>query len=502
MINHTVKNYNERVEACWQGKAIAGGIGAPYEGVPYALELTEQDVHIDEGPNDDLELQLLWLLFAEKYGLQLESKHFTEAWSNYIKYGADEYGVAIWNLKRGLMPPYTGLIDNWFTDGMGAAIRSEIWACLFPGNPEAAGYFASQDASVDHHNEGVWAEIYLAASESIAFEVNNVATALKDGLKHIPSDSRVALIVNYIFELYDHKVPYSELRNKIMKHSGSHNFTDCVMNLGFIVAALLFGENDFIKTILYAVNFGMDTDCTAATCGAFLGIALGKEVIPEELRNKLCPDISVSQFMETIPDVPRTFDTLAERVIKLGQTLSSELTDHSPLPTYSPVKASDFASPTENSWLIISEDNSIDMDQIEKSLLETHECPESLRSCVAEFNSINLDLSDYAKNFNSIHLFSFMTFQDICNNPLLMICSNTGITAWINGIQVLNYHGRQKEIPTFHRTEGGGTFYYPLKPGEKNLVHIRLLFCRKPLKFSMAAGNDQSQFLKDFEFRI
>jgi hypothetical protein len=95
-----------------------------------------------------------------------------------------------------------------------------------------------------------------------------------------------------------------------------------------------------------------------------------------------------------------------------------------------------------------------------------------------------------------------MSFQEICDNPLLMICSNTGVTAWINGIQVLNYHGRQKEIPALHRAEGGGAFYHPLKAGEKYLVHIRLLFCRKPLKFSMAVGNDQSQFLKDFEFRI
>lgn len=501
-MTNKIKNYRERIEACWLGKAIAGGVGAPYEGVPYALALTEQDVHIDDSPNDDLELQLLWLLFAEKHGLQLESKHFIDAWANHIKYGADEYGVAIWNLKRGLMPPYTGLVDNWFTDGLGAAIRAEIWACLYPGNPQAAGYFAGQDASVDHHNEGVWAAIYLAASESIAFEVNDVKAALQGGLEHIPSDSRIAQVVNYIFELYTAKLPYSELRALIIKRFGSHNFTDCVMNLGFIVAALLFGENDFIRTTLYAVNFGKDTDCTAATCGAFLGIALGMDVIPEDLRNKLCSDISVSPFMETIPGLPRTFDAFTKRVVELGEKLSSEVTEQTSFPVYVPAKASDVPCPTHNSWLVVSEQDDMDMEQLEKTLLETRECPEHLKSEVAEFNSINLDLSEYAENFNWLHLFSFMTFQELCDNPLVMICANTGITAWINGIQVLNYHGRQKEIPALHRTEGGGAFYHPLKAGEKYLVHVRLLFCRKPLKFSAAVGNDQSQFLKDFEFRI
>ena len=29
----------EKIQACWLGKALGGGLGAPYEGVPYKLEL-------------------------------------------------------------------------------------------------------------------------------------------------------------------------------------------------------------------------------------------------------------------------------------------------------------------------------------------------------------------------------------------------------------------------------------------------------------------------------
>jgi len=295
-----VKDYREKVEACWLGKAIAGGIGAPYEGVPYPLGLTEKDTYIDDCPNDDLELQLLWLLYAEKHGLELSFNHLSDAWLNYIKYGMDEYGVAIWNLRRGLKPPYTGLVDNWFTDGLGATIRAEIWACLFPGQADVAAHFAGQDAAMDHHKEGVWGEIYIAAAESIAFTTSDMRKALKDGLEYIPAESRIIQVVNYVFKLYDKKIPYKDLRALILENFGSHNFTDCVMSIGFMVAALLWGENDFVKTVLYAVNFGYDTDCTAATCGAFMGIALGKEVIPKTLRDNLCQEISVSPFIEEI----------------------------------------------------------------------------------------------------------------------------------------------------------------------------------------------------------
>ena len=498
-----IKKYREKVDACWLGKAIAGGIGAPYEGVPYPLELTEKDAYIDDGPNDDLELQLLWLLYAEKHGLELNSDHLSDAWLNCIGYGPDEYGVAIWNLKRGLKPPYTGLVDNWFVNGLGATIRAEIWACLFPGQAAIASYFASQDASVDHHNEGVWGEIYIAAAESIAFTTSDIKKALKDGLNYIPENSKINQVVNYIFDLYDKKIPYKDLRTLIVDNFGSHSFTDCIMNIGFMVSALLWGKNDFIKTVLYAVNFGYDTDCIAATCGAFMGISLGKEVIPQYLRDALCQDISVSPFIEKIAEVPRTFSDLTERVVTLNEKLQQKITTESKFPKYEPADISALEKlPTQNSWLILDDVKSLDINKIEKNLLKEKACPEYLIKNIVEKNSIHLDISEYASNFNEIHLFSFLTIEGQYTSPLLFACANTGITVWIDGIQVINYHGRQKEIPTFHRTEGGATCYYPFKDSQKHLIHVRLLFCRPPVKFSMGVGDEESQFIKDFKFRI
>ncbi len=498
-----IENYREKVDACWLGKAIAGGIGAPYEGVPYALSLTEKDAYIDDGPNDDLELQLLWLLYAEKYGIELNSNHLSDAWVNCIGYGPDEYGVAIWNLKRGLKPPYTGLVDNWFANGLGATIRAEIWACLFPGQPNIASYFASQDASIDHHNEGVWGEIYIASAESIAFTSSDIKKALKEGLNYIPASSKITLVVNYVFELHEKKTPYKDLRALIVDNFGSHSFTDCIMNIGFMVAALLWGKNDFMKTILYAVNFGYDTDCTAATCGAFMGIALGKDIIPEYLRDSLCQDISVSPFLQEISDIPKTFTEFTERVVTLNKQLQLQISEKSEFPSYEPADISTLPKlPTQNSWLILDNVKSLDIDKIEKNLLQEKTCPKDLIGNIVEKNSIHLDISEYASNFNEIHLFSFLTIKEQCASPLLLACANTGITVWIDGIQILNYHGRQKEIPTFHRTEGGATCCYPFKNNQKYLVHVRLLFCRPPLKLSVAVGNEESQFIKDFAFRI
>ena len=53
-------------------------------------------------------------------------------------------------------------------------------------------------------------------------------------------------------------------------------------NVALVTTALLYGQGDFGKTICIAVNCGEDTDCTAATAGALLGIVYGIDGIPEE----------------------------------------------------------------------------------------------------------------------------------------------------------------------------------------------------------------------------
>lgn len=52
--------------------------------------------------------------------------------------------------------------------------------------------------------------------------------------------------------------------------------------MGFVVLGLIYGEGDFKKSIIYTVNCGDDTDCTAGTVGAVLGILGGSAGIPAD----------------------------------------------------------------------------------------------------------------------------------------------------------------------------------------------------------------------------
>ena len=188
--------YRDKVFGCWAGKCLAGAIGMPFEGVPFQPDLQPETINIQDVPNDDLELQLVWVVALERHGLELNTDHLAKIWIDDIKHGCDEYSMAIRNINRGIMPPASGYEDNFFVDGMGGAIRSEIWAAVFPGRPDAAGYFAANDAMVDHWGDGVWSEVFWAMSESYLFTDSDIVKALKFALTELPQINQIGQSVD------------------------------------------------------------------------------------------------------------------------------------------------------------------------------------------------------------------------------------------------------------------------------------------------------------------
>jgi ADP-ribosylglycohydrolase len=476
----------DKVYACWLGKTIAGGLGAPFEGIPYSPNLKPEDLLLDTGPNDDLELQLLWLTYAEKYGLDLDSEKLTHAWANVIKYGMDEYGVAIWNIRRGLKPPETGFVDNFFTHGMGAAIRSEVWACLCPGKPEAAAYFAMCDSSIDHCGEGVWAEMFLAAAESSAFYANSMEEAFNGGLEHISSDSNIYQVIKYVMAQYASGTPIEEVGELVMKKFANHNFTDVVMNLSFIAIALLYGEGDFEKSVLIAINFGYDTDCTAATAGGIFGILYGSEAISQKWREIVSDEITVSDFLRDL-SIPQTITGMTDRTIALSEKIMNDPRIEQPFPEYIPITEMDY--PFQSSeWRVLTGFTVEAVDEIVKSgkLNEL--------STVEKFKGIHLNLAKFAKDNISIDLFTNIVVEED-QECQLMACSETGMTVWLDDKQIINQHNRQKPIPAFHRVDGGASVKVSLKAGKSHKLRVRLIFCQQPLTLTVALGDMMNQYI-------
>lgn len=310
--------YAEKVLGGWLGKSIGGTLGAPYEGKKEILNLSFYDP-VPEGsvPNDDLDLQLVWLHVLQNKSLNLDVNDLAEAWLNHITYPFDEYGVAISNLKKGIRPPISGYHNNFFHDCLGAPIRSEIWAFISPAQPLKAMEYAYQDAIVDHAFDGVYGEVFLAAIESMAFVESRAEVLIDYGLAAIPENSRVARAVKDTVEWFHRGFSWQEIRELILLHHGHFNFTDCPQNIAFVILGWLCGGGDFEKSITTAVNCGYDADCTGATLGAIMGVIIGAKAIPEKWSAPIGDEVIVGYGVVGI-DAPATLAELSKLTCDFG----------------------------------------------------------------------------------------------------------------------------------------------------------------------------------------
>ena len=195
MLVFNESDYRAKVLGCWLGKNIGGTVGAPFEWKRQRNDVTFYTHALDGNPlpNDDLDLQLLWLVALEEQGVHVDAKILADYWMLYVTPHWSEYGVAKANMKAGLMPPLSGTAHNAFKDSCGAFIRSEIWACIAPGCPDYAARYAYEDAIIDHGNgEGMYAALFCAAMESAAFVVSDVGRLIDIGLSYIPEQCGVS----------------------------------------------------------------------------------------------------------------------------------------------------------------------------------------------------------------------------------------------------------------------------------------------------------------------
>lgn len=315
-----IDEYRDKVLGCWTGKNIGGTLGAPMEGKRdfFDVKFYTQNLKGTPAPNDDLDLQLIWLIAAENRGIyNLNERILGEYWLNHIVGPWNEYGIGKINMTNGFLPPLSGAVNNdqWKYSN-GAWIRSEIWSCLFAGAPDEVAEFAWMDACVDHCGDGIYAELFTATLEAAAFVESDLRKLIKIALKRIPVNSRVARSVKLAIKNYDEKRSLAEARNAIVADNADLGWFQAPANVAFAVLGLLYGEGDFGKSICCAVNCGDDTDCTGATVGAILGILKGRSGIPQEWIEPIGDSIQTVAIERFGLNVPETLTELTERTIR------------------------------------------------------------------------------------------------------------------------------------------------------------------------------------------
>lgn len=338
MSNATYADYRDRTFAGWAGKTLGGIVGAPLESHKCLSDLTIETCWPKTVyPNDDLDIQVVWLEMMEEIGLDLRSIDLARYWQERCWYNFSEYGVFLNNLQKGIHPPRSGTWNNGFYfESMGCPIRAEIWGMICPGDPERAAVFARRDGGLDHGGVSIEAEVYWASCIALAYVRHDLMDVLKEGFSHVSRDCVLQGIFDFVLAMWlsaeklkDTPERLSHFWRTLIRQYGHRDASKLEINFAFTVLALLEGGEDMKRTLVTAINLGWDADCTAATAGALIGVLHGGSSVPadwlEKIGSTLSCDVEVRHRNATLDEFTQDTCRLGlEHAIRLGKSLPSD----------------------------------------------------------------------------------------------------------------------------------------------------------------------------------
>jgi hypothetical protein len=323
----------DRIHGGWVGMLIGG-----LEGLPHEFKYKEQprdtlpDFTFLAGgarSDDDNDFEWTHLWFMDREGvIKLPYPRLAKIWKANMN-----TGIWVANKKardlmdEGIVPPETGSTTRnphaWYN--LSGQFCVESYGLIAPGMPKNAAEIGLHYARIAVSEEPLQAaQFWTSLISVLAFHQGSTEEAMQLALGAVDPKSAMAEVVadtRRAFHAHadDWKAARREIHEKWLKQR-KWNDNSTPVNGAAVCLALLFGRDDFYRTLQLAMALGYDADCNAATAGSVLGVRLGFKHIaalpqfkmPDRYVNKTRPQLpaecSVSEQAEILLRV-------AERVI-------------------------------------------------------------------------------------------------------------------------------------------------------------------------------------------
>lgn len=225
--------------------------------------------------NDDITYELIFLEAFKEKGEKLTSEYLAKKWLEKIQFGWSAELIALFNLKKGLVPPQTALYRNPFQEWIGAQMRGMIEGLIFPGKPKKAAEFAFLDSQISHSGNGIYGGIHSAVLTSLSFIIKDTQELIKSSISYVPSGTEFkAILSETIVECRKHK-HYKELVPFIMNRFKEYSWVHLYPNASIVLIALWYSKGNFDLGMEIVANLGFDVDCNAGEVGTILGVING-----------------------------------------------------------------------------------------------------------------------------------------------------------------------------------------------------------------------------------
>lgn len=285
----------DKIAGGWAGKMIGVTYGAPTEfraqGKIFADSIKWKPSDIKGSMwQDDIYVQLTFLMSMDKYGIDAPAKKFQEMFA--------KAGYPLWhanmqarkNFYDSIFVPASGSPEyNMHADDIDFQIEADYIGFMCPGMPKTASAIAEKIGHIMNYGDGVYGGIFVGALYSEAFFESDILKIIEKALRSIPAESDYSRVVNDVIKLHqqypsDWQAAWKELEAKWgdvdICSAGSTFNIDAKLNGGYIVMGLLYGEGDPVKTLEITTRCGQDSDCNPSNAMAVLGVLKGFSGLP------------------------------------------------------------------------------------------------------------------------------------------------------------------------------------------------------------------------------
>ena len=315
------------------GQILGNLNGLPHE-MKYIAEpgnVIEYVPALPEGAwtDDDTDFEWVYIKVMEDENcLLLPPERIARLWRERISkriWCSNQYARQLMDL--GIDPPLTGasVLNPWADFNISGQFLCETFGLIAPAMPQTAARIGLNYTRVAIDGEPAQTTQLFTSMIAVAFVEDDINTLLDSGLAAIDPDSAISQIIKDVRQWHkqhpdDWRATRSLLKEKYSKHNGEmRDRNGYELNTGSIIAALLYGQGDFVRTLIRAFNFGWDADCNAATAGTIMGVMKGyrrmlaqgwqiTDRYKNTTRENMPADETITSFADRLVD-------LAERVI-------------------------------------------------------------------------------------------------------------------------------------------------------------------------------------------
>ncbi len=289
---------------------------------------------LPDGARTDDDTDFEWVYIVEMQArnkLFLDPVEIAQLWRERINrriWCSNQYARQLMDLD--LEPPLTGnvLLNPWAEFNISGQFLCETFGLLGPAMPQTASRLGLNYTRVAIDGEPAQTTQLFNTMIAMAFVTDDVNEILEYGLAAVDPKSQLQQIVGDVRSWHsdfpdDWKKTRLSIKKKYSQVDGAmRDRNGYELNTAATVAALLYGQGDFIKTLQHAFNFGWDCDNTAATAGTIVGTAKGYRWMMAQgwqivdrykntTRENMPEDETITSFADRIID-------LAEKVILRG----------------------------------------------------------------------------------------------------------------------------------------------------------------------------------------